>query len=48
MDDSLQKIVAASHPFFQVFYYVMGVLLQKMLDFESILLNGTVKLQFKF
>ena len=25
MDDSLQKIVAASHPFLHAFYYVMGV-----------------------
>ena len=37
MDDSLQKIVAASRPFFlHVFYNVTGVLLQKMLDIERI------------
>ena len=36
MDDSLQKIVAATHPFFHAFYYVMGVLLEKMPDVERI------------
>ena len=36
MDDSLQKIMAASHPFFHAFYYIMGVLLQKMPDIEGV------------
>ena len=37
MNDSLKKIVAASHLlFFQAFYYGMGVLFQKMPDVESI------------
>ena len=40
MDDSLQKIMAASHPFFHVFYYAMGVLLQKMPDIERIYWNA--------
>ena len=36
MDDSLQKIEAASPLFFHALYYIMGVLLQKMPGVESI------------